>query len=77
MIRRAIPSFAALLLLAPAAAPASQKPCRDASGRVVACPKPEKPAPARCKDEKGRFITCKTAAKPTDAAPPSHNPNPR
>ena len=36
---------------------ASPKPCRDAQGRIVKCPKPA-PAQHRCKDAQGRFIQC-------------------
>ena len=54
--------FAAALLGVPAAAPASSKPCRDADGRVIACPKPVKPAPKRCKDATGRFVRCDAPA---------------
>ena len=47
-------------LLCTTVAPASQKPCRDRSGKIIACPKPKPtPAPARCKDDKGRFVACK------------------
>jgi hypothetical protein len=63
MIRIFIAAVAVLSLAAPA--PGSKKPCRDAQGRVVACPEPKRPAPPRCKDERGRFVKCGTPdAKP-------------
>lgn len=52
----------ATLLAAPAGA--STKPCRDAQGRIMACPKP-KPAPMvahRCKNAAGQFVKCEHAA---------------
>lgn len=39
-------------------APASKKPCRDAQGRVVDCPKPRAAPAPRCKDAQGRFVKC-------------------
>ncbi len=69
-MRRAAPTLSVLLLLGlPAAAPASPKPCRDASGRVVRCAKPAKPAPERCKDAAGRFVRCGTSGTKPAAAP--------
>ena len=52
--------MAAVMGLALVSAPggASQKPCRDAQGRVIRCPKPDKPKPHRCKDATGRFVPC-------------------
>ena len=68
---------AAAALLAATALPASVKPCRDASGRIIRCAEP-KPAPKRCKDASGRFVRCpapdaseKTQAAPAKGAPPS------
>ena len=59
-MRIATALLAASVLLTPAPAPASKKPCRDAQGRIVPCPKPS-PSPAqRCKDAKGRFVKCGT-----------------
>ncbi len=55
-------------LLGTSPALASPKPCRDPSGRVIACAKPAKTAPGRCKDAAGRFVRCGTAAaKPVSA----------
>lgn len=45
----------AMIATGPSAA--STKPCRDASGRIVECPKTRTPSP-RCKDQKGRFAAC-------------------
>lgn len=59
--------FIALTAAAVAAspAPASKKPCRDAQGRIVECPKPKASSGLRCKDECGRFVKCGTpGAKP-------------
>lgn len=48
-------------------APASQKPCRDASGKIISCPKATvKEVPPRHKDEKGRFAGTKAPANPAD-----------
>lgn len=58
MFRIPLVAFAALSLATPA--PASKKPCRDAQGRVVACPDPRKPPSPRCKDQRGRFVKCGT-----------------
>lgn len=58
MSRILIVAFTALALAAPA--PASKKPCRDAEGKIVACPEPKKSASPRCKDERGRFVKCGT-----------------
>ena len=67
---RAAPILSILLLLGlPAAALASPKPCRDASGRVIYCPKPAKPAPERCKDAAGRFVRCGTSGSKPASAP--------
>lgn len=55
---RPLTACAALVGLAIGAPlPASQKPCRDAAGNIVKCPKP-KVASARCKDANGRFAPC-------------------
>ena len=51
----------ALALLAAPPAPASQKPCRDAQGKVIKCPKPPRTASPRCKDASGKFVACKEA----------------
>ena len=68
MFRAVRAPFALMLLWVAAPALASPKPCRDASGRVVACPKTAKAAPERCKDAAGRFVRCGTAAvKPVPA----------
>lgn len=53
-----------IALVCTTAAPASQKPCRDPHGKIIACPKPRQPAPPRCKDEKGRFVACKPEPAP-------------
>lgn len=50
----------ALALFAAPPAPASQKPCRDAQGKIVKCPKPRATSP-RCKDANGRFVKCPDA----------------
>lgn len=65
MIRILFAGAAAALVAAPA--PASKKPCRDAQGRVIECPKPKSPPTPRCKDEKGRFVKCPGVAKPPSA----------
>lgn len=49
---------AALAAVTASPAPASQKPCRDAQGRVVPCPKPRVTPAPRCKDAQGRFVKC-------------------
>ncbi len=49
--------LAASLLILPGPGLASPKPCRDAQGRIVHCPKPA-PTPHRCKDAQGRFVKC-------------------
>lgn len=59
---------AALLTLSPTAAPASQKPCRDKTGKVIDCPKPRAPT-HRCKDDKGRFVACPGSSKDAPAKP--------
>jgi hypothetical protein len=60
MNRQKLLSLAAGLSIAcTAPAPASVKPCRDANGRVIPCPKVRKAAP-RCKDAKGQFTACTT-----------------
>lgn len=51
------------LICTTTAAPASQKPCRDAQGKIIPCAKPRSPAPPRCKDDRGRFA-CKPAPAP-------------
>lgn len=43
---------------------ASRKPCRDAAGKIIACPKPSSPPQQRCKDAQGRFIPCAPAPPP-------------
>ncbi|PAX08077.1 hypothetical protein [Sphingomonas lenta] len=58
MIRILLATTAAALAASPA--PASKKPCRDAQGRVVECPKPKASPSSRCKDERGRFVKCGT-----------------
>ncbi len=59
MTRRFLQPLLALLLFGGATAvPASPKPCRDASGRVIPCAKGTKPAPSRCKNAAGRFVRC-------------------
>lgn len=55
-----LPLAVALLAAPPAPAPASQKPCRDAQGKVIKCPKPRAASP-RCKDAAGKFVACKKA----------------
>ena len=57
-------TFACLAILFTAPLPASQKPCRDANGKVVKCPKP-RAASARCKDATGKFVPCPNKGKPT------------
>lgn len=58
-------SLTAAFALLASPAPASKKPCRDARGRIVECPKPRAAATPRCKDAKGRFMKCGTpGAKP-------------
>lgn len=47
----------ATLLALPSPGLASPKPCRDAQGRIVPCPKPV-PVQHRCKDAQGRFVKC-------------------
>jgi len=62
--------LAALLIGAPAVAPASSKPCRDAGGRVISCAKPAKATAKRCKDAAGRFVPCgKPGARPAGLSP--------
>jgi hypothetical protein len=53
-------SFLILAALAVYASPAgaSKKPCRDASGKIIPCPKPSPKAQHRCKDAAGRFVKC-------------------
>lgn len=50
-----VPVALALFVVSPS--PASQKPCRDAQGKVIKCPKPRAASP-RCKDAGGRFVPC-------------------
>jgi hypothetical protein len=50
-------ALAAVAALLATTAPASVKPCRDASGKIIRCADP-KPAPKRCKDASGRFVRC-------------------
>ena len=49
----------ALVVLTLAAQPtlASKKPCRDGSGKIVDCPKPQLKL-TRCKDANGKFVPC-------------------
>jgi len=51
--------LASLSLAAPL--PASVKPCRDAAGRIIKCPKPPR-TDARCRDANGKFIPCPPAS---------------
>lgn len=57
-------ALGSVALICATAAPASQKPCRDNRGKIIACAKASKPAPTRCKDDKGRFVGCKPAPQP-------------
>lgn len=55
--RTALALAAGMSLVCANQAPASTKPCRDKSGKVVQCPKVRK-ASLRCKDESGKFAPC-------------------
>lgn len=55
---RSAAALAAALTLTAAPVPASQKPCRDAQGKIIKCPKPPRAASPRCKDANGRFVKC-------------------
>lgn len=57
MIRKVV-LIVGLCLTTPS--PASVKPCRDRSGKVIKCPKPESSA-KRCRDANGKFVPCSTA----------------
>ena len=64
----------AAALVTATALPASVKPCRDASGKIIRCADP-KPKPARCKDAAGRFVRCPDAgAAGKDAASNGQSP---
>ena len=53
-----------LCVAAPAAA--SPKPCRNAAGKIIECPKPKPQGTQRCKDASGKFVKCNApGAKPT------------
>jgi hypothetical protein len=61
---------AVLLVALPLAAPsdASPKPCRNAAGKIIECPKP-KPNVHKCKDAAGKFVKCGTpGARPAGGA---------
>ncbi|RZL29037.1 MAG: hypothetical protein EOP64_02470 [Sphingomonas sp.] len=68
MTKRTVLALAASMSLVCAGqTPASPKPCRDRSGKIIQCPKVRKASP-RCKDERGRFFPCATknvASAPT------------
>ena len=59
-IHRSLAAAGAALLL-PVAVPATEKPCRDAAGRIVKCEKVRKPV-KRCKDANGKFVRCPAPA---------------
>lgn len=63
-MRALIPTALAAAALLTGSANASPRPCRDAQGRIVPCPKPARPAPHRCKDAAGRFTPCDHQAPP-------------
>jgi hypothetical protein len=54
----------AVLAVVSVPAQASKKPCRDASGKIIPCPKPSPQAQHRCKDAAGRFVKCERPAGP-------------
>lgn len=62
-MRKLLIAMASLAALT-AQAEASRKPCRDATGKIIACPKPSSPPQQRCKDAQGRFIPCAPAPPP-------------
>ena len=55
--RTALALAAGISLAYAGQAPASMKPCRDKSGKIIHCPKVRKASP-RCKDERGKFTPC-------------------
>ncbi|RYF00365.1 MAG: hypothetical protein EOO77_34155 [Oxalobacteraceae bacterium] len=55
--RTALALAAGMSLVCAGQAPASPKPCRDRSGKIINCPKVRKASP-RCKDERGKFAPC-------------------
>jgi hypothetical protein len=61
-----LPLLGCTALFFSTAAPASQKPCRDGDGKIIACskPTPKSVPPQRCKDAKGRFVACKPGTPP-------------
>jgi hypothetical protein len=52
----------ATLLIAPAGA--STRPCRDAQGRIITCPKPATVPQHRCKNAAGQFVKCDHPTQP-------------
>lgn len=61
---------AAFVCAVPLATPsiASPKPCRNAAGKIIECPKPPRKSVQRCKDTTGKFVPCdKAGAKPAVA----------
>lgn len=57
--RTALALAASMSLVCAGQSPASMKPCRDKSGKIIQCPKVRKASP-RCKDEHGKFAACAT-----------------
>ena len=55
--RTALSIAAGISLLTASPVPATTKPCRDKSGKIIQCEKVRKPSP-RCKDAQGRFTAC-------------------
>ncbi|NYT40609.1 hypothetical protein HZY97_07560 [Sphingomonas sp. R-74633] len=66
MFKRLMIAGVSFAMLAGAAPSMAAGPCRNASGKFVACPAKATPAkPTRCKDTKGKFVKCGTpGAKP-------------
>jgi len=66
--RTALALATGMSLVCAGQAPASTKPCRDKSGKIIQCPKVRKASP-RCKDERGKFAPC---APKNVAGAPTH-----